>query len=65
MNIILRKEYAEGMIMKNLLSAHERIAREGNAEEVMRITNYALRLIRKREDKPCYVRTEERNKNER
>ena len=36
--------------MKNLLSAHKRIADSGEVSDLIRITKYLLRLSEKRED---------------
>lgn len=37
-------------VIKNLLSAHKRIADEGNPKELIRITRFLLKLAEKFED---------------
>ncbi len=60
MAMISMKEYAREMVIKNLLSAHERIAKEGDSREIIRISKYVLRLTQNGQDKLFQLRTEEK-----
>ena len=42
-------------VTKNLLSAHKRIAEEGNAKEVIRLSRYLLKLEQKFGDVGTYA----------
>lgn len=47
---ISQKDLVTQEVMKNLLSAHKRIADSGEVSDLIRITKYLLRLSEKRED---------------
>lgn len=59
MVMVSMKEYARETVIKNLLSAHERIAKEGDSREIIRISKYVLRLTQNGQDKLFQLRTEE------
>lgn len=47
---ISQKDLVTQEVMKNLLSAHKRIADSGEVSDLIRITKYLLRLSEKREE---------------
>lgn len=56
--VISQKTYVEESVIKNLLSAHRRIANEGTATEVIKISKYILKLTQKGQDKLFQLRLE-------
>ena len=48
--LISQKQQIENAIIKNLLSAHERLAGSGSAADLIRLSKYIFRLAKKRED---------------
>lgn len=49
----------EREVMKNLLSAHKRIADHGSALEIICLTKFVLKLADKRDDVLTYVVTQD------
>lgn len=48
--LISQKQQIEDSVIKNLLSAHERIAGSGSASDLVRLSKYIFRLAKKRKD---------------
>lgn len=53
-----QKAIIKDEIIKNLLSAHKRIADSGNAKEIISITRYLLSLANKLDNKIIYIGAE-------
>lgn len=47
---VSRKKLIEDEVMKNLLTAHERLADSGTVSEIIRLSKHILRLADKRHD---------------
>lgn len=47
---IYRSQIVQDTVLKNLLSAHERIANSGSVSDLIRLSKYLLRLANKRDD---------------
>lgn len=56
---VSRKELVKDEVMKNLLSAHERIADCGTTTEIIRLSKYLLKLANKRNDVLVDIAAEE------
>lgn len=48
--LISRKRAVKDEVIKNLLSAHERIANSGSAVEIIRLSKYLMRLTEQGDD---------------
>lgn len=58
MDAVSQKSYIKKTILKNLLLAHERIAKEGDTKEIVHLSKYILRLTQNGHDEIFYLRTE-------
>lgn len=62
MDKVSLKSYIKKTVLKNLLLAHERIAKEGNTKEIIYLSKYILRLTKNGQDEIFYLRTEKDKK---
>lgn len=49
--VVSESDYIESEVIKNLLSAHKRIADNGDSKQLIKLSNYILKLVEKRKDK--------------
>lgn len=55
---ISQKSYIEDSVIQNLLVAHKRLAVQGDAEQVIKLSDYVLKLANNRKDKLFELRGE-------
>lgn len=57
--VVSERDYIENEVIKNLLSAHREIAGRSEPKQVIKLSNYILKLAKKRKDELLNVRPEE------